>query len=272
MFVKAETFTSHVVNAIRMNMMDKFRQIYRSCDVLIIDDIHMLANKNATQEELFHTFNALHTQKKQIVLSANVKPRQIENMEDRLISRFEWGIPLKIQKLEKLEIKSLITMKNDFFHLNLTNSAIDFLFTTFNTNISGLQKALKALILRLHMNNTPHNEVKIEDIKHNLQDLLDIEKKEVITFDKIINTCASYFKLTSEDILGKSQTKQHTHPRQMAMYLCRQYLNLSYPKIGQLFKRDHSTVITSVKAIQKEMEEKSNNKTISSILEIRKTL
>jgi len=270
MFIKTESFTSHVVNAIRMTMMDKFREIYRSCDVLIIDDIHILANKHATQEEFFHTFNTLHIQKKQIILSSNIAPRQIENIEDRLISRFEWGIPLKIQKLEKSDLKHLIILKDKYFHLHLQLEAIDFLHDTFQT-INPLQKALKALVLRLHMNNINKNTLTVDDIKCYLKDLLIIEHKETITFEKILTSCANHFNLSQENILSKSQTQEHAYPRQIAMYFCRNYLNLSYPKIGQLFKRDHSTVMTSIKIIQKKMEEK-NDKTLSSISEIKKNL
>lgn len=244
-FVTAETFTEHVVQAIRLGQMQQFRKVYRDIDALIIDGVHIFSRKAATQEEFFHTFNTLHTIGSPILLSANVSPLQLEQIEPRLISRFEWGISLQIGKPPPLPI---LQKKAALWHIDLSQELSHWLIEKFPSNPI---LALQALVFR--SKGAPLSFLLAERL---LKDLLEKEEKQEITVEKIIKSVASHYGVRSEDILGKSQLKEVTFPRQVAMYLSRKKLNLPYQKIGQLFKRDHSTVMSSIKQIQKALEEK----------------
>jgi chromosomal replication initiator protein len=244
-FVRAETFTEHVVQAIRLGQMIEFRKIYRDIDVLIIDDVHIFSKKTATQEEFFHTFNTLHTSGRLILLSANVAPPKLTEIEPRLVSRFEWGISLNVEVADRALI---LEKKATLWNLPLSSELKQFL----------LEKcpkepllALQALVFR-----TKGETVTPEIAARLLKDLLAKEEENVLTADAIVKTLASHYGVTSEDLLGKSQMREYVLPRQMAMYLCRKKLKLPFQKIGELFGRDHSTVMSSVKLIEKNLKEK----------------
>ena len=265
-FVKAKTFTNHVINAIRFGSIQKFRDTYRNVDALLIDDVHILSGKTATQEEFFHTFNTLHTKNSQIILTSRFPPNQIKDMEDRLISRFEWGIVLSFEKAKKEDLVKILEKKLKSYSINLEENSKEFLINTFSSPFD-LQKALHAILLRINTK----KKVKLFDIEKNLNDLILEGKKNLLTHEKIIKNIADYFGIRSCDILGKSQTKECSMPRQIAMYFCRKKLNLTYKKIGSIFKRDHSTVMSSIQYIQKKKEEKNEN-IYSSLLHISKNL
>ncbi len=248
-FVRAESFTEHVVQAIRMGLMQEFRKVYRDIDALIVDDIHIFSRKNATQEEFFHTFNTLHTLGRPIILSANVPPSQLIEIEPRLISRFEWGISLG---LSKPDAKAVLTKKASLWNMPLTEELLHFLETRFPSNPV---LALQALHFRFQGKIAPTPLI-AEKI---LVDLLEKEKADALTPEKIVKGIASHYGIKSEDLLGKSQTREFALPRQVAMYVCRERLQMPYQKIGELFGRDHSTVMSSVKAIQKGIEEKKGD-------------
>jgi chromosomal replication initiator protein len=250
-YVKAQSFTEHVVTAMRLSSITQFRNTYRNVEVLIVDDIHELANKNATQEEFFHTFNALHTQGSQIVLSSNVPPFQIKDIEPRLISRFEWGISLSLDKVDPSSLQIILENKLKAFNLNFTKDAKDFLLKTFSSP-SNIQKAIEAIILRSETSN-----ISLLDLNTHLQDLIKEQNEKVLSFDQIIKIVAKHFGLNPEDILGKSQTKECSLPRQIAMYLCREKLKTPYQAIGKLFSRDHSTVMSNIKGIEQKKINKS---------------
>lgn len=265
-FVKAKTFTNHVINAIRFGSIQKFRDTYRNVDALLIDDVHILSGKTATQEEFFHTFNTLHSKNSQIILTSRFPPNQIKDMEDRLISRFEWGIVLSFEKAKKEDLVKILEKKLKSYSINLEENSKEFLINTFSSPFD-LQKALHAILLRINTK----KKVKLFDIEKNLNDLILEGKKNLLTHEKIIKNIADYFGIRSCDILGKSQTKECSMPRQIAMYFCRKKLNLTYKKIGSIFKRDHSTVMSSIQYIQKKKEEKNEN-IYSSLLHISKNL
>jgi chromosomal replication initiator protein len=265
-FVKAKTFTNHVVNAIRFGSIQKFRDTYRNVDLLLMDDVHILSGKTATQEEFFHTFNALHTKNSQIILTSRFPPHQISEMEDRLISRFEWGIVLNFEKAEKKDLIKILEKKLKSYSINLEESAKEFLVNTFTSPLD-LQKALHAILLRINTEKI----ITLFDIEKNLKDLILEVKKNLLTYEKIIEKIADYFGIMPSDILGKSQTKECSLPRQIAMYFCRKKLNLTYKKLGKIFKRDHSTVMSSIQYIQKRKEERNEN-ILSSLLTISKNL
>lgn len=255
-YVRAETFTDHVVTAIRAGEMSVFRQAYRNIDVLLVDDVHVFSRKGATQEEFFHTFNTLHLEGKQIVLTANCAPQELQLIEPRLVSRFEWGIVLPLKPLKNEEARQLLTAKSQALHFALPIKIADFLLDTFTSNSKALIRALEALVLRLHLDSkntlaalTP------TAAKILLSDLIEEELQSAITPAKIIQAVAEHYGIRTEDILGKAQTRECTLPRQLAMHLCRHQLNMPYMKIGDLFSRDHSTVMASVKHIQKGLDQ-----------------
>ncbi len=256
-YVRAELFTDHVVTAIRAGEMSTFRQAYRNTDVLLVDDIHVFSRKGATQEEFFHTFNTLHLEGKQIILTANCAPQELQLIEPRLVSRFEWGIVLPLKQLVTPEdLKHLLQAKSQALHFFLPSKVLDFLLETFTSNPKALIKAFEALALRLHLD--PHHTLQnltLTAAKTLLSDLLIEEQKSALTSPKIIQAVAEHYGIRLEDILGKSQTRECALPRQLAMHLCREKLKMPFMKIGDLFSRDHSTVMASVKYIQKSLEE-----------------
>lgn len=254
-YVRGETFTEHVVSAIRAGEMSQFRQIYRNSDVLIIDDVDIFSRKAATQEELFHTFNALHLSNKQILLSAHSPPSELQLIEPRLISRFEWGIVLPLDALKREEMAQLLEIKTRALQFPLHAKVMAFLIETFASGTKALHRALQALLLRAHLGSQTSTQLTVPQIRHLLGDLILEEEKAALSPPKIIQTVAQYFGIRSEDILGKAQTRDCVLPRQIAMYLCRRELQLAYTKIGEIFSRDHSTVMSSVKAIQEAIDQ-----------------
>jgi chromosomal replication initiator protein len=247
-FVNAETFTSHVVQAIRFGKMNEFRQVYRSVQVLIVDDVHRLARRSATQEEFFHTFNALHTAEIPIILSSCEPSHQLKDIEPRLISRFEWGIPLTLTAPDSAMLYKIILNQAHVLQLNISADLIRYLTTHFTSKITAPIEALHAIAMRC-----PHIH-SIAGIEHALQDLLVREKKSALTAEKILEQTALHFGVRVEDMTGASQQREWTVPRQLAMYLCRHHLKMSLQSIGRLFHRDHSTVISSIKQITKACE------------------
>ncbi len=255
-YARAETFTEHVVTAIRAGEMGIFRQVYRNSDVLIIDDVHIFSRKSATQEELFHTFNTLNIHNKQIILSANCAPNELQMIEPRLVSRFEWGIVLPLVRLNQEERRKMLESKLTLLNFSLSPKVIDFLLHSFPHSTQSLIKALQALILRSHVNDSMSSlQLTLPDVKRILTDLITEEEQNALTSSKIVQIVAQYFGIKAADVMGKSQTRDCVLPRQLTMFLCRHYLKIPFLKIGEFFDRDHSTVISSVKAIQKALDE-----------------
>lgn len=244
--VHAETFTHHVVSAMRTSDMDTFRKTYRNIDALLIDDIHLLKKRTATQEEFFHTFNALHTAGIPIIISANGAPSSLQAIEERLISRFEWGIALPLET--QTNLKEILTARLGQSQLKLTEDGQDYLLTHF-ANTTSISKALEALLLRTHMQNItdPLSPLKCAQI---LEDLLRDEKRATLAPQTILKAVADHFEISTDDLLGRSQTKTISLPRKIAMTLFRQKLKMPYTKIGDHFSRDHSTVMSSIRSIE----------------------
>ena len=240
-FVRAETFTGHVVQAIRLSQMQTFRKTYREIDALIIDDIDIFSKKAATQEEFFHTFNTLHIQGKPILISAHTPPSGLSEVEPRLISRFEWGISLEIGKGD---FRAILKKKGP-----LSDETIEWLLTHFPED-----PMLAFESLRLRAKNTP---LTPESAALLLKDLLAKQKENALTPEKIVKAISVHYGIPPDDILGKSQTRSVALPRQIAMYFCRKKLKLPFQKIGQIFGKDHSTVMSSVRQIEKGAAEKT---------------
>lgn len=262
-YARAETFTEHVVTAIRAGEMSLFRNSYRNVDVLIIDDVHLFGKKWATQEELFHTFNTLHVAGKQIILSADSSPADLQNIEPRLISRFEWGIVLPLEIMQKEDRKELLKRKADSLNYPLNPKIAEFILESFTSSPKAICKALEALILRTHLGQHDYRhssmQLSLPFVQQQLSDLIAEEQKRALTPEKIIQNVAEYYGIRSEDILSKAQNRECVLPRQMAMYICRIQLALPFAKIGQIFSKDHSTVMSSVKLIQRGLDEHDSN-------------
>lgn len=254
LYARSETFTDHVVGAIRSGQMSTFRQTYRNIDVLLLDDVHIFSRKSATQEELFHTFNTLHINGKQIILTANCAPNELKLIEPRLVSRFEWGIVLPLEACSREELILILNQKAKILNFPIPFKIAEFLIDSFSSSPHAVIKALEALILRLHVNiRHPTAQLTVTFVKQVLSDLLSDEEKQALTADKIIHSVAEHYGIRAEDILSKAQSRDCALPRQMAMALCRVQLKLPFMKIGEIFSRDHSTVMSSVKQIQKEL-------------------
>jgi chromosomal replication initiator protein len=242
-YVKAGTLTSHIVAAMRTGAMQKLRDLYRQHDVLLVDDIHQLAHRSATQEELFHTFNTLHMAGKQIILAGSRLPSLLEGIEPRLTSRFEWGLVLPFQPLSPLERKEFLRQKIQQKQSPLSEATEAFLLQQL-PDVKLLQRALETLHHRKDKNDQAW-----------IAPLLEEMKRKALTPGKIVQVTAEIFEIRADDILGRSQNQECSLPRQVAMYLCRSLLKMPFLKIAEIFSRDHSTVMTSVKNIEKKIGE-----------------
>lgn len=272
-YIRAETFTEHVINAIRAGEMQAFRKAYRTIDALLIDDIQIFSRKGATQEELFHTFNALHAEGKQIVLASDVPPKELKEIEARLVSRFEWGIALQIHPLKAMQLKELLQLRSHFLHYPLSDEVRDFFLSSFQS-AKGILRALDTLILRHHIykgSASSSIHIALESVKKYLADLIADEKKVGLSPQQLIQIVGEHYGIRIQDIVGKSQSRECVLPRKIAMFLCRSELQLPFMKIGDIFQRDHSTVISSVKYIQKACNEK-NGEIVSTITALIKQL
>ncbi|MGR3912503.1 MAG: DnaA/Hda family protein [Candidatus Rhabdochlamydia sp.] len=263
-YIKADRFTQHIVAAIRSGLMPLLREHYRKHDVLIIDEVETLADRSASQEELFHTFNALHLAGKQIILAGRELPSQLKGIEPRLTSRFEWGLVLSLSAPSPLDLHNYFKQKIISKNIQLPEHAVHFCLASFHS-IPLLNRAID--LLRPHLKDTLITKALLEKW---LLPLFKEEQKKALTPQVILKVVARSFDLHVTDLLGKSQSQDHTFARQMTMYLCRHLLHLPYAQIGEIFSRDHSTVMASVKLIDKKMQAQESVKT--TIEDLSKTL
>jgi chromosomal replication initiator protein len=247
LYLTAEQFVNQLINALRFKTMPAFRERYRSIDVLLVDDIQFLANKERTQEEFFHTFNALYTSQKQIVLSSDCSPRNIQQIEERLRSRFEWGLIADIQPPD-LETKvAILRRKADIDKAELPDDVALFIAQQVRTNVRELEGLLNRVVAFASLTGKP---LSLELAKETLRDILPDDGRRA-TAAEIIKFVARHYGLRVGEIKSKSNSKQIAFPRQVAMYLCKQMTELSYPEIGRQFNdKHHSTVMYSVEKIE----------------------
>ncbi len=258
-YISSESFTNELINAIQHRTTPKFREKYRNVDVLLIDDIHFIAGKEATQEEFFHTFNALYDAHKQIVLSSDRTPKTIPGLEARLVSRFEWGLVTDVQPPDletRIAILRKKTEKNSVF---LPEDVMYFIAERIKTNIRELEGAIIKVIAYASLEN---KKISVDLVKDVLKDVLFGEEKK-ISIDLIQKKVASYFDIKTSDMKAKKRNKQIAYPRQVAMYLSRELTNATLPDIGERFGgRDHSTVIHAYDKIQKDLKKNQNVKNL----------
>ncbi|WP_427015887.1 chromosomal replication initiator protein DnaA [Pseudarthrobacter sp. P1] len=253
-YVNSEEFTNDFINSIRDDEGASFKQLYRNVDILLIDDIQFLANKDATQEEFFHTFNALHNHNKQVVITSDLPPKRLQGFEERMRSRFEWGLLTDVQPPE-LETRIAILRKKAIGEgLSAPDDALEYIASKISTNIRELEGALIRVTAFASLNRQPVDVALAEIV---LKDLITDDGAQEITAAAIIGQTAAYFNISLEELCSKSRTRTLVTARQIAMYLCRELTDMSLPKIGQeLGGRDHTTVIHADRKIRELMAER----------------
>lgn len=256
LYISSEKFTNEIINSIQNKNTDAFRKKYRNIDCLIIDDIQFLKNKEMTQEEFFHTFNTLYEANKQIIISSDRLPREIETLEDRLRSRFESGLLADIQPPDLETRIAILRKKTESENISIPHDVISLVASSIDTNIREIEGAYTKIVAYASLMGSP---ITVELAKKILDDMGTSTKNKQITFDDIIQATAEYFKLKKEEFFSKKRTQNIAYPRQIAMYLCRELADLSYPRIGELFGgRDHTTVIHAYEKIVKKIKEDPN--------------
>src|SRR5690554_561985 len=252
-YVSSEKFTNELINAIGNNKTPPFRDKYRNIDLLLIDDIQFLAGKESTQEEFFHTFNSLHEANKQIVISSDRPPKEIPTLEDRLRSRFEWGLITDIQAPDLETRIAILKKKAALEGWKLPDDVIEYIADQINSNIRELEGALIRVIAYSSLTNQSINLNLTNEV---LKDIISSQQSKKLNIDFIQETVAEYFQIERADLKAKKRTKTITVPRHVAMYLSRELTEASLPKIGESFGgRDHTTVLHACDRVREMMKE-----------------
>lgn len=268
LYVSSEKFTNDLINAIRDQRNENFRNMYRSVDVLLIDDIQFIAGKESTQEEFFHTFNALHGANKQIVLCSDRPPKAILTLEERLRSRFEWGLIADIQPPDFETRIAILRAKAETAAVAVPSEVLDFIARKVQSNIRELEGALNRIVAFSQLNSAP---VTVDLAAASLNDLGANSRRRPINADRIVETVSSFFNLEPEDLKTGSRSREVLVPRQIAMYLMREEVELPFIQISAFFgKRDHTTAMHSYEKIENLVE--SDNQMRQEVLTIRQML
>lgn len=255
LYVTSERFTNEFVQALSQGRADQFKSLYRNVDVLLVDDIQFLAGKEGTQEEFFHTFNALHQNNKQVVMTSDRLPKEIPAIEERLVSRFEWGMIADIQAPDFETRLAILKTKAKEKNYSVEPEVLNYIAQTIQSNIRELEGALNRLMVYCQLNNTRPT---LEQVKGILVNVITPPKKRGVSAKKIIEIVSDFYNITIEDILKQSRKKEYVNPRQIAMYIIRKELETSLPSIGELFGgRDHTTVIHAIDKIERVMKERN---------------
>ncbi len=253
-YVSSEEFTNDFINAIQNNRTVDFQATYRDIDVLLIDDIQFLQGKDQTQEAFFHTFNTLHDHNKQVVITSDLPPKQLTGFEDRMLSRFEWGLLTDIQAPELETRIAILRKKAENDKLRVPDEVLEYMAARVSSNIRELEGTLLRVNAFAALN---RQVVDMQLVQTVLKDVVPLGEDSVVAPIEIINAVAAYYKITPDDLYGQSRIAAIALARQIAMYICREQTNLSLPKIGQLFGgRDHTTVMYAQKKITEYMNER----------------
>jgi chromosomal replication initiator protein len=259
LYISSEEFTNQLINAIRTRTTAKFRDMYRNVDVLLIDDIQFIAGKESTQEEFFHTFNALHDSHKQIVISSDRTPQDIPTLEERLVSRFAWGLIADIQPPDFETRIAILEKKSENESVRVPKEVLFFLAENIKTNIREMEGALIRVVASAKLTG---KEMSVGLAKEVLRGMIATDAKK-ITIDLIQKVVADYFNIKIGDMKTKKRTRAIAYPRQLAMYLSRTLTDYSLPDIGGFFGgRDHTTVLHACDKISKELENSENTRTV----------
>lgn len=267
LYVTSEKFTNELIDAIRNKnntSTTEFREKYRTIDVLLIDDIQFIAGKESTQEEFFHTFNTLHGDKKQIIISSDRPPKDIETLEERLRSRFEWGLTVDIQSPDYETRMAILRKKEEMEGYNIDNEVIKYIATNVKSNIRELEGALTKIVA---LSRLDKKEINLALAEEALKDLIAPNAKKEITPDLIIQVVSDHFNLNPLDISSVKRNKEIVFPRQIVMYLCRSMTNCPLQQIGKyLGNRDHTTIIHGCEKIEKDIEKNDTLKNTIDVL------
>ena len=254
-YVTSEAFTNEMITSLRTNTQQEFRDYYRNVDLLLVDDIQFFAEKEATQEEFFHTFNALFNNQKQIVLTSDRQPTEIKALQERLVSRFVSGLPVDITPPDLETRIAILSKKAETVGIDISVDTLSYIAGQIQSNVRELEGAL----VRVQAYSVTHG----EDITTNLaaealQNFLPGSKEKIVSVQDIQEAVARYYHISLEDLKGKKRTKSIVEPRQIAMYLARELTNSSLPKLGTEFGKDHSTVLHAYDKINEEYKLQGN--------------
>ena len=264
MYVTSEKFTTELIQSIRNKTTMEFKDKYRNIDVLLIDDIQFISGKESTQEEFFHTFNALHEAKKQIIISSDRPPKEIRTLEERLLSRFEWGIIADIQSPDYETRMAILNKKTEADGISLEPSILEYIASNVKSNIRELEGSLNKLIA---LSRLKKKNITMELAMEAIQDYVSADASQTISPAYIVDIVADHFKLTPQEIYSKNRSSTIAYPRQIAMYLCRKYLDISLNDIGKAIgDRDHSTVLHAEKKIKGDLAK--NDTALENTLEV----
>ena len=255
LYVTSEEFTNELIETIRNgnnSAMSKFREKYRNIDVLLVDDIQFIIGKESTQEEFFHTFNTLYESKKQIIISSDKPPKEIETLEERLRSRFEWGLTVDIQSPDYETRMAILRKKEEMEGYNIDNEVIKYIATNIKSNIRELEGALTKIVALSRLNKC---DITLELAEEALKDIISPNAQREVTPELIIQVVSDHFGITPADVMSQKRTKDIVYPRQIIMYLCRDMTEASLQVIGlSLGKRDHTTVIHGAEKIAADLQ------------------
>lgn len=252
-YVSSEEFTNDYINSVRDDRQESFKRRYRDLDILMVDDIQFLQGKEGTQEEFFHTFNALQQANKQIVLSSDRPPKQLTTLEDRLRTRFQSGLIADIYPPDLETRIAILSKKAQAEGLQPDREVMELIASRFNTSIRELEGAFIRVSAYASLNKQPIN---LENAQVALRDMMPEQAAVAVTVESIMEVTAEYFKVTLADLKGTSKKRAIAHARQLAMYLCRELTDFSLPRIGEYFDKDHTTVIYSDRKIRTEIKER----------------
>lgn len=251
LYVSSEKFTNELINSIKTGNNEDFRKKYRDIDVLLVDDIQFIAGKERTQEEFFHTFNTLYEAKKQLIISSDRPPKEIETLEERLRSRFEWGLIADIQAPDFETRMAILRKKAELENLDIPNEVNQYVANNITSNIRELEGAVNKIVA---YSTLVHKQITKELAEDALKDLISLKENPAITIEYIVEVVSQYYNLNPEDITSKKRPREISYPRQIVMYLCRTLTDMSLPQIGnKLGKRDHTTIIHGYEKIQTEI-------------------
>jgi chromosomal replication initiator protein len=257
-YISSETFTNQLIDAIRTRTTHKFRNMYRTIDVLLLDDVQFIAGKESTQEEFFHTFNALHDAHKQIVLCSDRHPRDIADLEERLVSRFAWGLIADVQAPDFETRMAILQKKSENESAPVPQDVLYFLAEKVKTNIREMEGALIRVVAYAKLTGT---DLTVDFAREILKGMIEEEKK--VSIGAIQEVVGTYYNLSLSELKSKKRTQTIAYPRQVAMYLCRKMTDHSLPEIGVFFGgRDHTTVLHAYDKINKEMEKEDKTRSV----------
>ena len=267
LYVSSEIFTNELIDSIRNgnnSSMNKFRDKYRNIDVLLIDDIQFIIGKESTQEEFFHTFNELHMAKKAIIISSDKPPKDMETLEERIRSRFEWGLITDIGSPDYETRMAILRRKKDMDDFELDDEILDYIATNIKSNIRELEGAFNKVMAGAKLEK---KEVTLELAEQALKDIISPDEKKVITPEYIISVVAEHYGVTPADLSGNKRNSKIVMPRQVSMYLCREIISTPLKNIGKaLGNRDHTTVMHGIEKIENELQNDDNLKNTIDIL------